>query len=75
MMISPSRAGNAVHSAVRMSGAARVSVFCHENQLPNAPWYISAKASSGSAWATIAISSPNRAAEASTASSGTAMRS
>ena len=44
----PSRAGSAVHSAVRISGAARVSVFCHENQLPKAPWYISANASSGS---------------------------
>jgi len=48
MITSPSRAGSAVQSAVRISGAARVSVFCHENQLPNAPWYISAKASSGS---------------------------
>ena len=31
---------NAVQSAVRMSGAARVSVFCQENQVPNAPWYM-----------------------------------
>ena len=37
---SPSRAGSAVHSAVSISGAARVSVFCHENQVPNAPWYM-----------------------------------
>ena len=29
-----------VHSAVRMSGAARVSVFCQENQVPKAPWYM-----------------------------------
>src|SRR5260221_37341 len=48
MIIRPMRAGSAVQSAVRISGAARVSVFCHENQLPKAPWYISAKASSGS---------------------------
>jgi hypothetical protein len=28
------------HSSLdRMSGAARVSVFCQENQVPNAPWY------------------------------------
>ncbi len=37
MITMPSCAGNAVHSAVRISGAARVSVFCHENQVPNAP--------------------------------------
>ncbi len=41
MITRPSRAGRAVQSAVRISGAARVSVFCQENQLPNAPWYIS----------------------------------
>ena len=40
MMTNPSCAGSAVHSAVRISGAARVRVFCHENQVPNAPWYI-----------------------------------
>jgi hypothetical protein len=37
MMISPARAGIATHSAVSISGAARCSVFCHENQSPNAP--------------------------------------
>src|SRR5437764_12716827 len=37
MMISPARAGSATHSAVSISGAARCSVFCHENQSPNAP--------------------------------------
>ncbi len=37
MMTIPSCAGSAVHSAVRISGAARVSVFCQENQVPNAP--------------------------------------
>ena len=37
MITMPSCAGSAVHSAVRMSGAARVSVFCQENQVPNAP--------------------------------------
>ena len=41
MIISPMRAGSAVQSAVRISGAARVSVFCHENQEPKAPWYMS----------------------------------
>ncbi len=40
MMTMPSCAGRAVHSAVRISGAARVSVFCQENQVPNAPWYM-----------------------------------
>ena len=40
MITRPSCAGSAVHSAVRMSGAARVSVFCQENQVPNAPWYM-----------------------------------
>ena len=37
MTTRPSRAGSAVQSAVRIRGAARVSVFCHENQLPKAP--------------------------------------
>ena len=40
MITMPSWAGSAVHSAVRIKGAARVSVFCQENQVPNAPWYI-----------------------------------
>ncbi len=40
MMTMPSCAGSAVHNAVRISGAARVSVFCQENQVPNAPWYM-----------------------------------
>ena len=37
MITMPSCAGSAVHSAVRIKGAARVSVFCQENQVPNAP--------------------------------------
>jgi hypothetical protein len=37
MMTMPSCAGSAVHSAVRINGAARVSVFCQENHVPNAP--------------------------------------
>jgi hypothetical protein len=37
MITMPSCAGSAVHSAVRISGAARASVFCQENQVPNAP--------------------------------------
>ena len=40
MMTMPSCAGSAVHSAVRISGAARVRLFCQENQVPNAPWYM-----------------------------------
>ena len=40
MITMPSCAGSAVHRAVRISGDARVKVFCHENQVPNAPWYI-----------------------------------
>jgi hypothetical protein len=40
MMTMPSCAGSAVHSAVNINGAARVSVFCHENQVPKAPWYM-----------------------------------
>ncbi len=40
MITMPSCAGSAVHSAVRIKGAARVSVFCQENQVPNAPWYM-----------------------------------
>ena len=40
MTTRPSCAGSAVQSAVRISGAARLSVFCQENQVPNAPWYM-----------------------------------
>ena len=40
MMTMPSCAGKAVHSAVKIKGAARVNVFCQENQVPNAPWYM-----------------------------------
>ena len=40
MITMPSWAGSAVHSAVRISGEARASVFCQENQVPNAPRYI-----------------------------------
>jgi hypothetical protein len=42
MTISPARAGNATHSAVSISGAARTREFCHAKALPNAPWYINA---------------------------------
>ena len=56
-------------------GAARAKVFCQENQVPKAPWYIRAKASSGSTRAYTANSRPNRAADASNASVGTAIRS
>ena len=37
MTIRPMRAGMATQSAVRISGAARTSVFCHENSVPNPP--------------------------------------
>jgi hypothetical protein len=40
MMTRPSCAGNAVQRAVRMTGAARLNVFCHENQVPKPPWYM-----------------------------------
>jgi hypothetical protein len=35
--ISPACAGTATQSAVKTSGAARDSVFCHENALANPP--------------------------------------
>ena len=47
MMIRPARAGSATHSAVSISGAARCSVFCHENQSPNAPLNSSVQVSTG----------------------------
>ena len=47
MITSPARAGSATHSAVSISGAARVSVFCHENQSPNAPWNSSTQVCTG----------------------------
>ena len=47
MITSPARAGMATHSAVSISGAARCSVFCHENQSPNAPLNSSSQTSSG----------------------------
>ena len=37
MIIRPTCAGKAVHNPVRISGAARVNVFCSENHEPNAP--------------------------------------
>src|SRR6185436_6803376 len=37
MITSPARAGIATQSAVSISGAARCSVFCQENQSPKAP--------------------------------------
>ena len=40
IIMSPSLAGMAVHSAVSISGAARSSVFCTENDVPNEPRYI-----------------------------------
>ena len=43
----PMRAGTATHSAVRISGPARASVFCQENAVPNPPRHTSAKNSAG----------------------------
>ena len=40
IITSPSRAGTAVQRAVSISGAARRSVFCTENEVPNEPRYI-----------------------------------
>ena len=47
IITSPARAGSATHNAVSISGAERVSVFCHENQSPNAPLNSSAQVSTG----------------------------
>ena len=47
MMIRPARAGSATQRAVSISGAARCSVFCHENQSPNAPLKSSIQVSTG----------------------------
>ena len=38
MTIRPACAGSATQSAVRISGAARASVFCQEKPLANPPW-------------------------------------
>ncbi len=46
--ISPARAGSATHRAVSISGAARCSVFCHENQSPKAPLNSVVQTSTGS---------------------------
>jgi hypothetical protein len=47
MMTRPARAGMATHSAVSISGAARCSVFCQENQSPKAPLNSSTQTSTG----------------------------
>ena len=47
MITSPSCPGNATHSAVSNSGAARGSVFRSENQLPNAPIQTTSRKSIG----------------------------
>ena len=38
MIIRPAWAGSATHSAVRIKGAARDSVFCQEKELEKPPW-------------------------------------
>ena len=46
MIRGPRAPGMATHRAVSISGAARCSVFCHENQSPNAPLNSSSQTSS-----------------------------
>ena len=70
MMISPARAGMATHRAVSIRGAARCSVFCHENQLPKAPWYSTLQASSGLTSAAAKTNRPNSSSAARMASTG-----
>src|SRR5436309_11068922 len=71
MTTSPARAGIATASAVSMSGAARVSVFCHENQSPNAPLNSSAQACSG-LLPPAATKAPNSSSAPAIASTGSA---
>ena len=71
---SPARAGIATASAVSISGAARCSVFCHENVSPNAPLNNSAQASSGLT-PPIATHTPNSSSAPASASSGSTMAS
>ncbi len=71
MTISPARAGSATHNAVSISGAARCSVFCHENQSPNAPLNSVAQTSTGSTPAK-ATSRPNSSSAAAMAKTGRA---
>jgi hypothetical protein len=71
MTINPARAGSATHSAVSISGAARCSVFCHENQSPNAPLKSVAHTSTGSTPAK-ATSTPNSSSAAAMANTGRA---
>ncbi len=40
MIIKPRYPGRAVQRAVSISGAARISVFCQENEVPKAARYI-----------------------------------
>ena len=47
MITMPRRAGTATQSAVRISGEARTSVFCQENEVPKPPRHKSEKNSTG----------------------------
>ena len=71
---SPARAGSATASAVSISGAARCSVFCHENVSPNAPLNSSAHASSALTPPNC-THTPNSSSAPANASSGSTMAS
>ena len=72
MITSPARAGIATHSAVSISGAARCSVFCQENQSPNAPLNSSSQTSTGLTPAN-QTNTPNSSSAAAMASTGKAI--
>src|SRR5258706_670391 len=69
--ISPACAGSATQSAVRISGAARVSVFCHAKPLAKPPRQMSAYTSSGLCPRT-AMKPPKRTSAAASAATGMA---
>ena len=67
--VSPACAGSATASAVSISGAARCSVFCHENASPNAPRNSSVQTSSG-LWPPNQQNTPNSSSAAASAITG-----
>src|SRR4051812_33554213 len=71
MMTRPARIGIATHRAVSISGAARCSVFCQENQLPKAPLNSVFHTSTGLAPAK-ATKTPNSPSAATMAATGSA---
>ena len=72
MITSPARAGIATHSAVSISGAARCSVFCHENQSPKAPLNRMTQTSTGLTPAN-QTNTPNSSSAAAMANTGSAI--